>query len=272
MANQRVRKGTLRTSHFQQVLEPYRMMKDELLRFARPGRGSTLLVFGLCFLLPVFRGPHACAQTIQATYDIFMKKDKVGTQDIRRTRTKHREQPAVRIETTVSIRVKFFVFKYSLDAKESGVLGADGLLAYFADATEDGKKTHVQGRLRDDVLAMDLREGKKSRHLDFRTSAFDATSLDLVENKIQKGTPARQFKILNLDVLAIEDQTRAYVGEKSHRVGEKTFACRAISFKGPGASGERWIAEDDQGPFLVKETGTDKDGPYSVILTSYTKR
>ena len=53
-------------------------------------------------------------------------------------------------------------------------------------------------------------------------------------------------------------------------IAGNTFSCRLIDFQTQTSSGKRWIAKDAMGTFLVKEMGSDEDGPYSVLITSYS--
>ncbi len=102
-------------------------------------------------------------------------------------------------------------------------------------------------------------------------NTFDTTTTQLVSflmNK-PKGLQKETFKVLNTAELTIETLTLEEVKQEQLELSGQTFNSRV--FKATKAKGEStyWLAEDDLGAFLVKESGKDKDGPYEIILKKY---
>ncbi len=102
-------------------------------------------------------------------------------------------------------------------------------------------------------------------------NTFDTTTTQLASflmNK-PKGLQKETFKVLNTAELTIETLTFEEVKQEQLELSGQTFNSRV--FKATKAKGEStyWLAEDDLGAFLVKESGKDKDGPYEIILKKY---
>ena len=103
--------------------------------------------------------------------------------------------------------------------------------------------------------AIRINEGKRVHHLRFSGADYDVTS-------VEHGR-AGKLRVLDLDRFEIIDVTSRDIGRE--RVDG--FDCRIVRFRSSVASGKRWVASDELGMFLVKEEGSDEDGPYSLTLT-----
>jgi len=210
-------------------------------------------------------------QTVEISYDVYSKEFKIGTMKTTRSRLDNKGKPAVAIDTTGEVRAKVLFFKYCLDFKEHAVLDpGDGLVSYESDTTENGKRKIVKGCLGASGFDFSVTEKGESNNSTVMRKDYEATSVGTVERRIKRGDAKRRFRVLDLDRLSVENWTLGYMKEETIAIADRGLLCSVVSFDGSGATGRRWIARDELGPFLAKEIGKDKDGPYSFVMTAYS--
>lgn len=79
----------------------------------------------------------------------------------------------------------------------------------------------------------------------------------------------RKVRILDTTELETKDYMIEEVSPEQIEIAGQTFRCRVFNAAKPKWESTSWLAEDELGGFLVKESGKDEDGPYEIILKQY---
>ncbi len=216
-------------------------------------------------------GNPAQAQTIQATYDVYAEKSKIGELEVVRKKSSRDGMSTTVIDTAMQLRVKTFLSSYTLDTKEHVVMNPKGVITYRADNAENGAKSHIEGNLKNDEFFLKIQEAEKVYNFPLPPLGYDPAMMVLVEHSKSSDAQENTLTFLDPDTFEFQNEQRTDRGEETLTIAGNTFFCRLIEFKTPSSRGKRWIAKDAIGPFLVKEVGSDRDGRYSLLMTLYSR-
>jgi len=207
-----------------------------------------------------------------ADYSISHEGDVIGSIKSRRVVRKWRQQEAVAVTDEMNIKVVSFWNNYSVYSLEKMILTDAGLVHYKGLSVEDGRRSSIEANLTECSLAMRVEEDGEcfEDHLD--RSLYDASSEDAAARFIGSGKSVQALRVIDLDDFEVVETQYRYEGEVELRIVDRQFASQVVSFRSNRKTGRQWLTADDTGTWLLKETGTDEDGQYSITLTEYANR
>jgi len=207
--------------------------------------------------------------SVESRYDFTLDGKRAGELRVVRRNTTAGGVPAVETSTSLNLRIRRFLFRYSLETTDTAVLSASGLESYTAQATEDGKESSVNVTRVGDHLRIDYREKGDSGSDRIERSYYDATSAEYPELTVGPDRPKRTLRILDLDTFDIVRTTITHDGRDRLKLGGREFDCVRVCFRHRKGNGIRWLAIDETGPLLIKEEGNEDGDSYAIVLTSY---
>lgn len=121
------------------------------------------------------------------------------------------------------------------------------------------------------VIGMLSENGNNKGEIRISLESFDTASSQLPSILMRKPQGLGKGKVRLLDTSELKIETHKYeeVDQEQIEIAKKTFKCRVFSIARPKGKSTSWIAEDELGAFVVKESGKDEDGPYELILKQY---
>ena len=155
-------------------------------------------------------------------------------------------------------------------------IGKDGLVAYNGKFKQDGKDdVTLTAKLENGVMNFDAQEKKDGKiyHQEFvpgkdyhwSTIYPNLRNRELIQGKRYK----RQ--ILDMSFARLKSIEEVYLGMKEFKLGDQVIDCHVLWFDYGHVNATIWVAEDELGWFLVYEDAQSTDGPFELILDSYTK-
>lgn len=210
----------------------------------------------------------AKADMSKVEYDFIHKDIEIGTIEIKRQRTGRNDKTVITYDAHMSLLVNASGDDYSLEAKEHVVVGKQGVLHYIAEYNDNGKKSRVEGHLDDYKFLGTVQDGEEHHTFLFPVLGFDPIAFTIT-TQLNNNDLSLVSNFMNPQTMEFEEETRTFAGEKLMKLANKTYLCRIINFESSLSHGRRWIAKDVLGQFLVKETGQDSDGKYSIIMIEH---
>lgn len=205
---------------------------------------------------------------VRIQYRFVLEGEKVGTIETVRKRLGTKDQRASAVVNDSHMTIDIPEFRYQLAATSHAVTIGGIVERYSADTVENGVSSRVTAKREPPVMVIERFAGDKQRRFAVPMAEFDGTMAEFPEAFLEAGA-AKSLRILDLDEVVIDKVSVKDVGRETIAVEANSFVCRVIEFKGKKERGRRWVAQDNLGYFLVKETGMNRDGLYAVVMTGY---
>jgi len=124
------------------------------------------------------------------------------------------------------------------------------------------------------VIGMLNNDGDREGEIRIPLHSFETTSGQLASflKRKPKGLKKEKVKVFDTSELKIEPHIFEEANQVQIRISGRTFNCRVFKATKPKGESTYWVAEDDLGAFLVKESGKDGDSPYEVILKKHNPK
>jgi len=210
------------------------------------------------------------AQTAQdLDYDVFADGERIGSMSVLTRAGGNDSTAAVETVVRVKLRVKrFFSTVFSLDSEETNLVGAAGLLRHDSRSKIDGIRVAVRGARGDGVFTLRVETNGETQTYLIALNDFDCSSIEGPRLEFAVPGATLHFRVLDLDRLEIIERSFTWVGDETVRVNGRPVACRVVDVSDSFSRSRRWIARDSI-ETLIKEEGTDEDGPFRIVLTRY---
>lgn len=208
-------------------------------------------------------------QAIIHEYDLFSNGDDIG--DLTVTRKQGQTQNDLIIDSNVLVQVSNIFWNWSMSLDRHYEFNEEGIKSFSHTLVEDGNTSHMKGERQDTFIQAKAGEND---FVEIESKYFDAT-LEGLPRHIMKSdsiVPQTDIRLLDTTTLSIEPYTILEHGHQAITAGGNKYTCRLVKMKTPVGDSTYWIAEDDLGAFVVKESGTDADGPYEVVMKEQKKR
>ncbi len=203
-------------------------------------------------------------QVTKLNYSIYGDKVKMGSIKTVNERSVTAAGTVKHIESSWKISLGKAI---SIKGRVDVVIDDKGLLSYASETTTNDQSVKITGSRSGEQIALSI----KGSGIDFafllQRKDYDFSSLEDVHCLIKRGE-IKILRILDLEVLKVVTWKLSYLrDEKLEFKGEKV-PCMVIEFESDKSNGRRWLTLDDQA-MLLKEVGTNQDGPYTVLLTKW---
>jgi hypothetical protein len=211
---------------------------------------------------------HSAGQRREAKYDITSKGFRVGELLTTSTPLQQDGKPAYRFTSTMDIEASFLFFSHRSSSREEALVGRDGTLTYRRDATENGKKYSVDGRLTEQGFVIRNSVDGSSRTISVSRKQYDYTTMDCPELHIQTVGGEATVRLLDLERGNVVKRHYRWVRNEEVRVGDRKVLCRVIDFTDPNNRCRRWISSDGLGVLIARQEGSGASGSYSLSIVS----
>lgn len=267
----------------------------------------SVLILLPAILMPISSTSAEDLSLIETTYDVRSENENIGTLTLLRSRVEHNAQPAIEITTSMNLHVEHFLGDYTLNTKSISISTEDGIQIFDHKISENDKHYRITGEHHDQELWVSARQILTPAELDEKALADAAVGvassaipylglatsllsgdqegdgripLDLFDG-ISDQLPAllseglviskkpQALQVLDTATLNIESGEYKMTGTEVITAAGMEFTCWVIQAQSPNKQWQMWIAEDAMGPFILRETGTDEDGPYALELKTY---
>ncbi len=210
------------------------------------------------------------AEHVSATYDISTCGLPVGTMVVERHVLMHDGDPAVKMVRIADIQAGFLFLKYTMKTEETCLSDEIGLLEYDATFERNGKKTLIKAKLDQGLFRVSWQADSRTESKVLKKEEYEATTGEIIGGFLHEGEA--RHRVYDLEDKLTDTQTLTLVNWEKLNIAGHTFECRVIAFESERTRGRRWIADDDWGPFIVKEEGKEPGGPYAFKITSYEEK
>ena len=201
-------------------------------------------------------------------YDIRADGKGVGSVHVEATRESTGNGWIERVRSTTNIEVRvLFVKVFSLESVEDEERDGRGLRRFASRARIDGAELQVEGVRTDAGFSLELHHEGGTKRIAIRREDYDLTSADPVLDLLAEPGARRVLRVLDLDRLEVVSRTFEWLRSEPVEIGSRSMASRVVSFTDRYASGTRWYAAGES-DLLLREEGTDEDGPYSIVIRS----
>jgi hypothetical protein len=121
------------------------------------------------------------------------------------------------------------------------------------------------------VLGILNNDGQNEGHIRIPLDTFDTTYSQLPTALFKKSKLFGKEKARILDTSELKTEICVFeeTDQEQIETAGQTFRCHVFNVEKPKGDSTYWLAEDELGTFVVKESGRDNDGPYKIILKSY---
>ncbi len=208
---------------------------------------------------------------VRARYKIAHEGENIGTIYSERRIGEWSGAKAVVVTDELDIRVERFLNNYTLHTRETITLTDAGLVCYSGVSVEDGKRSSVEATLADNGLTMAVEEDGESYKNILANSQFDASSEEVVDRFIVSGEASKTLRVIDLDDFEVVKTEYRNEGRTEVEIAGEGFISYVVSFNSSRKKGRQWLTADDTGTWLLKEEGTDNEGPYCITLTGYER-
>ncbi len=200
-------------------------------------------------------------------YDIRSEGKRIGSLQIQTLAQASEGVPFERITATTHIRIRYLFFTvFSLDEENEIDIDQNGARRFLSRAVIDGDSVDVLGNREDGVFAFQVRTQDETTRIEIPRESYDTTSAENPVPLLPAEGNTVQLRVLDLDRLEVFERRFTWIRSERVEVEGNPILCRVIEFEdslGRDAAGTRWVTADGT---LIKETGTDEDGPYAVEL------
>lgn len=202
------------------------------------------------------------------TYDIISDNEDIGDFTVTRKRGANPEEVGIHSKTKIAL--SGFLWSYSLTMDSRYEFKGAVLQAFDHTIIEDGNKSTIKGKQGRDLIKATIKEADatKPQTAEIDSRSYDATLEGFPRYAIKAlpVKPGTEIKLLDTVEFTIVPYTMLSHEEGSVTILKKQYDCNIFKLKTPEGESTYWIAQDDLGPFLVKESGKDQDGPYEVLM------
>lgn len=200
-------------------------------------------------------------------YDFMLDGKSAGAINVLRQATTENGSVATDIETQFEMKIKVALFAYHFRSTSHALLGPHGLVRFSSNIEEDGKQRRIVAQRRDDTIDVEHLSGTDRRAWHFGAPEFDATSAEFSEYDHATAGSTARMRVLDLEAPALQNVLFDFIGEDVVVLDGLRIPCWVIRFKSKAEQGERCVAKDGLGHFLVREEGRTPDGPYKITVT-----
>ncbi len=158
---------------------------------------------------------------------------------------------------------------YALSSKEMMVLTEQGLMQYEGHFFEDDEQLTINARFLNNALLIEGKENGEAFDLAIDKNSYDASSEEVGGYFVKNGEKEKILQVLDLDDFEIRSILYSYEGMHDIELAGHCFKSHMIAFKSEKKTGKQWLVEDCSGIWLLKESGTDSEGDYSIKLSGY---
>ncbi len=176
------------------------------------------------------------------------------------------------ITSLTKLRVKSLFFTvFSLDSEDTSLVDARGLLKYHSRSTIDGEEIIVHAERKETALAFQLTQDDQTHNWTIDFHDFDCSSIEWKQLEPMQPGESLNLNVLQLDNLEIEEQKFKRLENEPLVIDGQTVNCSVFEWTGKTTSGRRWYLQNSL-DIIIREDGTDEDGPYSFILEKLSTR
>ena len=137
----------------------------------------------------------------------------------------------------------------------------NGVRRFLSRAVVDGDSVDIVGQREDEVFAFQVRTEDETTRIEIPRESYDTTSAENPVPLLSADGDRVRLRVLDLDRLEVFERRFTWIRSERVDVEGNPILCRVIEFEDPYEAGTQWVAADGT---LIKETGTDEDGPYVV--------
>ena len=137
----------------------------------------------------------------------------------------------------------------------------NGVRRLLSRAVIDGDSVDIVGQRDDEVFAFQVRTEEETTRIEIPRESYDTTSAENPVPLLSADGDTVRLRVLDLDRLEVFERRFTWIRSERVDVEGNLILCRVIEFEDPYEAGTQWVAADGT---LIKETGTDEDGPYVV--------
>lgn len=234
-----------------------------------------LAIAGMTTLLPapgVSLAAQGAPEAIHTRHAIMIDKKKAGTVSTARERPVPGMPSELQVDSQSQIEVAGTWGTWEMASRDSYLFDGADLVSYSLRISEDGTPYSLAGRMRGEQLYVDVREGDgASKEYQVPAEAFDGVVEGIAHFFHARGYAFDNTAVRLLEASTLEIRKMDLTAQGSERVEAcgREFDCRKVEAVSDDARATYWIAHDGLGPFIVKEEGDGKDGPYSMVLEHY---
>lgn len=137
---------------------------------------------------------------------------------------------------------------------------------------EGDEGIRIWGELKGNALAMNAKEtGGKQEPFEYPANLYDVADegLALALNALEDTAEGKVLRLLDTAEFEVLTSKITRITKGTVNAAGRSFDCRIFHVTTDEGEATYWIAQDDLGPYLVKEVGKDEDGPYTLAMTSY---
>jgi hypothetical protein len=161
--------------------------------------------------------------------------------------------------------------------KESFWLGAGGVGKYQGEFTDSETKevTNINFKLQGNTVHFESKTHKdskpyKQKFVKGKDFHWSTIYIDPTNRELEKGKEYAR-KILDVSFARTMNLKEKFLGMKEFKLGEHVFNCYVLWMDYGHVEGEIWVAKDELGWFLVYEDAVATEGPFELVLESYTR-
>ena len=202
-------------------------------------------------------------------YEVHSDGKNIGSMAITSHDVVHDGQEARETLVSTKLRVKkLFVTLFSLDSEERNIVGDSGLILHESHTKIDGELISVKGVRDDDRLMITIDADEQTQTYPVDLNEFDCTSAETPQLVFTTPGIPLSMRVMDLDRLEIVEQSLTWVRDDTLMFDEHSVPCRVFDVSDSYSQSRYWVAQDPL-ETLLKEEGSDEDGPYQVILVRY---
>jgi hypothetical protein len=197
-------------------------------------------------------------------YDIYSKEEKIGSSvNIRKSVVANNLQTVINRTNTI-INISYLLFKFQITSKDTIISKKNELFSYESTYNKNNDISKFRMSKNSDNYLTRFESDDKVIKQIYKKGSFDFLSCQLpysLNKNKQKQLNIETGKVIPVSITKLENEKIV--------INNQTYDCKVISLKTAKRAAKLWIGSDKTGAFLVKEKGTDKDGPYEILLDSY---
>lgn len=200
------------------------------------------------------------------SYNITSDGDNIGNLTVTKKAGPNAGEVIIKSKTDINISGMMWDWFMELDSR---MTFKDTVIQNYTHtlAQKDESPQSMKGKRKGSILEASLTADGRTTNVTMSDDKYDATEAGLPAY-LMKNRPAKPgtgIRLLDTVAFDIFTYTLLKHGQETVTVHGKKIDCLTFTLRTPEGTSTYWLAEDSFSAYLVKEVGTDEDGPYAIL-------
>ena len=169
------------------------------------------------------------------------------------------------IKENTTIEIKYFMFRYSLEAKDTFYFQDNGLVRHLSKVKENRKRYIFDTQVKPESVEIEVIEGDKSDQLIHRKPDYEFTLQEALNEIYKLPAQEKTFTVFDLEDLDIEQLTLQKLGDDIVDINGKIYPVKKLQVSSTTSNATVWLYQYKHKDFVLREQGEDQDGNYELM-------